>query len=188
MREHNSSDWEGYDWRQWAFGPFARKSRFFGPGEVRLAVLSLLAEGPRHGYELMKEIESRSGGTYKVSAGTMYPTLQQLEDEGMITSEQKESRRVYQITEAGRAELTAQAEKVNEIWTRAERWGDWGRWMGPEAFAATAGPIGNLVKTAMRTVKRSGGQRKVVDQIRDIVESATHEIENLERTFDTSGH
>jgi DNA-binding PadR family transcriptional regulator len=61
--------------------------RFFGPGEVRLALLSLVAEAPSHGYELMKKLEERSAGVYRASAGTVYPTLQQLEDEGLIGSD-----------------------------------------------------------------------------------------------------
>lgn len=178
---HSHWDFEGADWKQWAFGPWGRRGRFFEAGEVRLAILSLLSEGPRHGYDLMKELESRSGGTYKVSAGTMYPTLQQLEDEGLIVSEQKDGRRVYQITAIGRAELDREKETVDEIWKRAARWEDWGRWMGPEAFAMAAGPLGNLTKTTMRAIKRSGGQRKVVESIRDVLDRAAHEIEELEK-------
>jgi DNA-binding PadR family transcriptional regulator len=181
---HTHWDWSGGDWRKSGFfGPWGRRGRFFEHGEVRLAILSLLSEGPRHGYDLMKEMESRSGGTYKVSAGTMYPTLQQLEDEGLIVSEQNEGRRVYQIAAAGRAELEREAETVNEIWKRAARWDDWGRWMGPEAYAMAAEPLGNLMKTTMRAVKRSGGQRKWVESIRDVLDRATHDIEELEKRF-----
>ena len=72
----------------WAFGgafpwaglAFGRHGRFFEAGEVRLAILSLLAEGPKHGYQLMKEMKDRSSGMYSASAGSVYPTLQQLED------------------------------------------------------------------------------------------------------------
>ena len=77
--------------------------RFFAPGELRLALLSLLKDGPKHGYELMKTLEAKSGGTYRASAGAVYPTLQQLEDEGLVTSVQQEGKRVYQITDAGHA-------------------------------------------------------------------------------------
>ena len=78
------------------------RGRFCGPGEVRLALLGLLAEGPRHGYELMGQLEERSGGVYRASAGTVYPTLQQLEDEGLATSETVEGRRVYRRAELER--------------------------------------------------------------------------------------
>jgi DNA-binding PadR family transcriptional regulator len=65
-------------------GPWGFRRRFFEPGEVRIALLSLLKDGPKHGYELMKELEARSGGMYKASAGSVYPNLQLLEDEGLI--------------------------------------------------------------------------------------------------------
>src|SRR5215470_15052099 len=87
------------------FGLFSGPSRFFGPGEVRLALLSMLGETPMHGYELMKRLEERSGGVYRASAGTVYPTLQQLEDEGLIASDLHEGRRIYRITPAGQREL-----------------------------------------------------------------------------------
>src|ERR1700688_4204820 len=63
------------------WGRGGRWGRFFGPGEIRLALLSMLEAGPKHGYELMKELEAKSGGIYKASAGAIYPALQQLEDE-----------------------------------------------------------------------------------------------------------
>src|ERR1700733_12368926 len=81
------------------------KGRFFGAGEMRLAILSLLSEGPKHGYQLMKELAERSGGVYRASAGSVYPTLQQLEDEGMVVAEMQSGRRVYRLTEGGRKEL-----------------------------------------------------------------------------------
>jgi DNA-binding PadR family transcriptional regulator len=89
--------------RHW--GPWVGRGRFFGAGEVRLALLDLLKEEPKHGYQLMKELEARSGGLYQASAGSVYPTLQQLEDEGLVVSEQRDGKRVYRITEAGLSEL-----------------------------------------------------------------------------------
>jgi len=72
---------------QFAGGP--RGGRFFGFGEARLAILSLLKEGPKHGYQLIKELEQRSGGLYRASAGTVYPTLQQLEDEKLLAQQNR---------------------------------------------------------------------------------------------------
>jgi DNA-binding PadR family transcriptional regulator len=169
-----------HDWTSWASAPWGRRGRFFEPGEVRLAILSLLGEDPKHGYELMKAIESRSGGTYNMSAGTVYPTLQQLEDEGMIASEMKDGRRVYQLTDAGRAELEREGESVDEIWRRADRWKDWGPWTGPEAYAV-AGPLGRLMKTTFQAIKRSRAEKNVVDGISQILERASHDIEEMER-------
>ncbi|MBG0741023.1 PadR family transcriptional regulator [Paeniglutamicibacter antarcticus] len=76
-----------------------------GRGEVRSAVLALLAERPMHGYQIIREIEERSGGSWKPSAGSVYPTLQLLADEGFISAEESNGRKVYSLTEAGREEV-----------------------------------------------------------------------------------
>ena len=73
-----------------------------GRGDVRAAVLSLLAEKPMHGYQIIREIEERSGGSWKPSAGSVYPTLQLLADEGLITAEESNGRKTYALTEEGR--------------------------------------------------------------------------------------
>lgn len=73
-----------------------------GRGEVRSAVLALLAERPMHGYQIIHEIEERSGGSWKPSAGSVYPTLQLLADEGLILAEESNGRKIYSLTEAGR--------------------------------------------------------------------------------------
>ena len=74
-----------------------------GRGDVRAAVLALLAEQPMHGYQIIREIEERSGGSWKPSAGSVYPTLQLLSDEGLIRAEESNGRKTYALTEAGRA-------------------------------------------------------------------------------------
>jgi len=143
---------------------------------VRVAILSLLSEGPKHGYELMKALETRSGGSYKVSAGTMYPALQQLEDEGMIVSEQKNGKRVYQLTDLGKGELGREGATVDEIWRRASRWGDWAQWMGPQAVVI-AGPLGELMKATFRAMKRSGSDPAQRERIEEILDRARIELE-----------
>src|ERR1700722_14534684 len=103
-----------------SWGRGGRGGRFFGTGEIRLALLSMLERGPKHGYELMKERETKSGGIYKASAGAIYPALQQLEDEELATSGTAGGKRTYALTDAGRAELEREAESVKKIWQRAE--------------------------------------------------------------------
>ena len=78
-----------------------------GRGDVRAAVLALLAEKPMHGYQIIREIEERSGGSWKPSAGSVYPTLQLLADEGSISAEESNGRKIYSLTEAGREEAAA---------------------------------------------------------------------------------
>ena len=86
-------------------GPRARR------GDVRAAILALLAERPMHGYEMIKEIEERTQGAWVPSAGSIYPTLQMLEDEGLIRGEESEGKRRFTLTEEGTA---AQREKAGE--------------------------------------------------------------------------
>ena len=74
-----------------------------GRGEVRTAVLALLADQPMHGYQIIHEIEERSGGSWKPSAGSVYPTLQLLADEGLISAEESNGRKIYSLTDEGRA-------------------------------------------------------------------------------------
>src|SRR5882757_89470 len=86
-------------------GPRARR------GDVRAAILALLAERPMHGYEMIKEIDERTQGAWTPSAGSIYPTLQMLEDEGLIRGEESEGKRRFALTEAGEQE---QKEKAGE--------------------------------------------------------------------------
>ncbi|ROS61384.1 PadR family transcriptional regulator [Frigoribacterium sp. PhB160] len=72
-------------------------------GEVRAAILALLSERPMHGYQIIHEIDERSGGDWKPSAGSVYPTLQLLADEGLISAEETDGRKVWSLTDTGRA-------------------------------------------------------------------------------------
>jgi DNA-binding PadR family transcriptional regulator len=159
-------------------GPWGARGRFFGPGEVRLALLSLLGERAQHGYELMKGLEERSGGTYRASAGTVYPTLQQLEDEGLAASEPSEGKRVYRITDAGRQEIEGEAETVEEIWQRADDWGSWSDIWDPEASELVR-PAIRLVKAALRSVVRSDDPNRI-DEVREILRDARRRIRALD--------
>lgn len=77
-----------------------------GRGDVRAGILTLLDEGPMHGYQIIREIEKRSNGAWKPSPGSVYPTLQLLADEGLILAAEADGRKTYSITEAGRAEAS----------------------------------------------------------------------------------
>lgn len=89
-----------------------------GRGDVRAAVLALLAEAPMHGYQIIHEIEERSGGSWKPSAGSVYPTLQLLADEGLVTAEESNGRKTYSLTDEGREEVDATGGSVP--WQTAE--------------------------------------------------------------------
>jgi DNA-binding PadR family transcriptional regulator len=76
---------------------------------VRAALLALLAERPMHGYEMIQELDERTGGVWRPSPGSVYPTLQMLEDEGRVTSEEEGGKRLFKLTDAGREEAAGQA-------------------------------------------------------------------------------
>src|SRR3954465_10876682 len=87
-----------------------------GRGNVRAAVLALLAEEPRHGYSIMNELGERSGGLWRPSPGSVYPVLQQLQDEGLVASTDSDGRKVFDLTDEGRRYVEDHAEELNEPW------------------------------------------------------------------------
>ncbi|WP_338930961.1 PadR family transcriptional regulator [Streptomyces netropsis] len=99
-------------------GPGGRARR----GDVRTSILALLKDRPMHGYEMIQEIVERSGGTWKPSPGSVYPTLQLLEDEGLISSASEGGKKLFTLTESGRAEAEAGAQAP---WEEAGRGADW---------------------------------------------------------------
>jgi DNA-binding PadR family transcriptional regulator len=98
----NMNPWDFLDQLRSAFEPRSSSPRM-AKGDVRTAVLTLLAEQPMHGYQIISEIEQRSGGSWKPSAGSVYPTLQLLADEGLITASESNGRKTYALTDAGQA-------------------------------------------------------------------------------------
>jgi DNA-binding PadR family transcriptional regulator len=152
--------------------------RFFGPGELRLALLALLADAPGHGYDLMSRLEARFDGAYQASAGAIYPTLQQLEDERLVRLAPNEDRKVYQLTPAGQAEVGAHAPEIEGIWARAASRGEWAPLRDPHA-AEIVGPALRLIKAAVKAIVKSHGDSVVVDQIQEILAESRRRIEQL---------
>jgi DNA-binding PadR family transcriptional regulator len=100
----------GFDWGPFGRGPRVRK------GDVRAAALVLLSEQPRNGYQIIQEIAERSGGMWKPSSGSVYPALQQLEDEGLVEVETQEGKRSFKLTEAGRTYVEAHKAELGAPW------------------------------------------------------------------------
>jgi DNA-binding PadR family transcriptional regulator len=97
-------------------GPWSQARR----GNVRVAILSALAEQPMHGYQIMQHLESRSAGMWRPSPGSVYPTLQLLEDQGFVKSEEIQGRRVFSLTEDGKSEAQQSKERFGTPWEDAE--------------------------------------------------------------------
>jgi DNA-binding PadR family transcriptional regulator len=108
--------WQG-TWRGMG-GPGGRRSRA-RRGDVRAAMLLLLEEEPRNGYQLMEEIETRSSGAWRPSPGSVYPALAQLEDEGLIRADESGGRRSFELTDEGRAYVAENREALGSPWDEA---------------------------------------------------------------------
>ncbi|MEU1706711.1 PadR family transcriptional regulator [Streptomyces sp. NPDC005706] len=143
---HGRGGFGGFEGRRAAFGPFGPGGPGWGPGgpgfgpgqwgprgrggprgrarrgDVRASILALLKERPMHGYEMIQEIAERSGGAWKPSPGSVYPTLQLLEDEGLIVSESEGGKKLFALTDSGR---TAAEDGPEAPWEEASRGVDW---------------------------------------------------------------
>lgn len=161
-------------------GGIGPTGRFFGPGELRLAVLALIAEQPGHGYQVMTRLADRFNGTYEPSAGSIYPTLQLLEDEGLVRVEAEDGRKVHHVTDEGARAVAEQAGEIERLWGRAASRGEWGMFRDPDA-AEIIGPALRLVKAAVKALAHTHGDPRVIEQIQDIFVEARRKIERLEK-------
>lgn len=166
---HGSDEWGG--------GRGGRgRSRLFGPGELRLLLLHLVAESPRHGYDLIRSIEDMTGGNYAPSPGIVYPTLSLLTDEGVASELAGEgSRKSFAATDAGREELAKRADELAALIERVK------------SIAASeprsAPPIGRAVANLMAALRGRAGagelDKETIHQIADILDDAARKIERL---------
>ncbi len=117
-------------------------------GDVRTAVLTLLAEQPMHGYQIIREIDERSSGAWKPSAGSVYPTLQLLVDEGLVEAEETGGRKVYALTDAGRSVADAEtADATQAPWETAGKRDGAHRTALPKAGAELAQAVAQVGRT-----------------------------------------
>ena len=128
-------DYLDFDALPWPFGSSStrqkrgrryRRSRWkwFERGDLKFAILALIKEKPMHGYEVMQALEDESAGCYKASPGSVYPTLQLLEDQGHVTARDQAGRKIYSITDEGRAYLEENREHVEHIFERVSKFSD----------------------------------------------------------------
>ncbi|TMR21550.1 PadR family transcriptional regulator [Nonomuraea turkmeniaca] len=165
--------------RRAASGGLGPTGRFFGPGELRLAVLALIAEQPGHGYQVMTRLADRFNGTYEPSAGSIYPTLELLEDEGLVRVEQSDGRKVYHVTDEGSRAAEEQADEIERLWGRAASRSEWGMFREPEA-AEIIGPALRLVKAAVKALHHAHHDPRVVERIQEVFVEARQRIEELD--------
>jgi len=116
-----------------------------GRGDVRAAILALLRDGPRNGYQIMSEIEERSGGAWRPSPGAVYPALSQLADEGLISAEESGGKRTFSLTDAGRQYVVDNPHMARGAWESTEQQE---AWQLPSLFAAAARLGSGIVQLA----------------------------------------
>ena len=175
-------EWEfdGAPWDWWFGGRGrhrrSRRGRWFGAGDMKYVILKLLRERPMHGYEVMKALEEHTHGCYKPSPGTVYPTLQWLEDEGLVSSEEVDGKKVYSITEAGQDFLRENKSTVDEIFDRIEETLDG---FLDDPMPDVTRLVGKLVSQAYRTTWKVRGDSQKMESVIDILGRATDELREL---------
>lgn len=151
----------------------SRSRRFFDHGDLRLVILALLAEAPRHGYELIKALEDLTGGAYSPSPGVIYPTLTLLEEQGLATAEADGAKKLYSATEAGHAALEGEKAAVDALFQRMAETSEHRSAYAPRFVRA----MENL-KTAIRLKLAQGGlDEKTIDAIADAIDEAARAVE-----------
>lgn len=169
--------WQGFGFgpRDWGFRGGRSRRQWFGAGDMKYVILKLLKDKPRHGYEVMKELEEQLHGCYSASPGTVYPTLQWLEDEGLVRAKDVEGKKVYEITDLGLKFLEEHRDVVEDIFDRVKDAVD-------EVLGGGMGDLNRAMGTLMRSAYRMGWRSKddaVRQKISDILKRAAQEIDAL---------
>jgi DNA-binding PadR family transcriptional regulator len=147
----------------------------FEQGDLKYVILRLLEEKPRHGYEIIKELESRFGGSYAPSPGTVYPTLTMLEDIGYARVVPEEGgKKIYEITDEGRKHLAEHSTTVNDIFDRIARF--------VEGFTDTPMTELNqafqrLARATYKTATTHIREKETLNKLREIIQRAADEID-----------
>ena len=154
-----------------------RGRRMFDGGELRLILLKLIEEQPRHGYDLIREIEERSGGAYAPSPGVVYPTITLLDDMGLIEAQQSEgAKKLFAVTEAGTAELEANAEQVAALIARLSAIGEERQKVDATSIRRA---MGNLREVLVNRLNSGEVDDEVLHQIVALLDEAAQKIERL---------
>jgi DNA-binding PadR family transcriptional regulator len=152
------------------------RGRVFGKGDLKYVILDLLQDRPAHGYDLIRALEERFRGFYSPSPGSVYPTLQMLEDLDYVSATQRDGKKVYTITDEGRKFLEENRQSVEDVWGRA------GEGWDPELAAEMremwreVGGLGRLFGGEMRAGRVD---RDKLSRVREVIARATREIEDI---------
>ena len=156
-----------------------KRGQMFESGEMKYIILTLVREQPRHGYDIIKALEERTGGCYTPSAGTVYPTLQLLEDQGYIRGAEMAGRKVYHITPEGEAFLDEHKNVVQDILDRVR---DTLKHVAGGSMGRLNEAVAGLVGASYRAAWPRGQDAPQTDSIIKILTRATDEIRAMRTT------
>ena len=174
---HRRGPWDGWMFSGFGAGAGGRSRwRMYDRGDLKFVILKLLRGRPMHGYEVMRALEEQSGGCYRASPGTVYPTLQMLEDQGYVRVVEEEGRRVYHITEVGRAHLDQNQDVVEDI---ADRVSDFTSRFFRAEMGELAGRFGRLAQVTFERMVKWPGDEEVSARVKEVIERALRDMEAI---------
>ena len=156
------------------FFPFERHSRIFEKGDLKYVILSLLKDKPSHGYEIIRALEDYFHGFYTPSAGSVYPTLQMLEDMGYVSASERDGKKVYTVTAEGLKFLKEQADVIDKI---KDQMSEWWHPRNMEEFHDTIDELRGLGRLVGQKAHHLGAEKWT--KIKDIVMRARRDIEEI---------
>ena len=156
------------------FFPFERHSRIFEKGDLKYVILSLLKDKPSHGYEIIREMEDYFHGFYTPSAGSVYPTLQMLEDMGYVSSSERDGKKVYTVTAEGLKFLKEQQVTIDKI---KDQMSEWWHPRNIEEFHDTISELRNLGRLVGRKAHHLEPEKWT--RIKEVVSRTCRDIEEI---------
>ena len=155
-----------------------RRARFFERGALKYLIIDIISEKPRHGYDIIREIEERTGGYYSPSPGTVYPTLQMLEDIGHLRIKEENGKKVYEITDEGKAYLKEHKERVKKHRERMSECCP----PGSEERVNLMFELRKVFYTIAETARRNFPDADQIKEIKKVLEKAKNDVENIMKT------
>lgn len=174
--------WGDFGFGAWGRQPWRGPRRFrWNPlerGDLKFVILRLISDKPMHGYEVMQALEEESGGGYKPSPGSVYPTLQMLEDEGLLRCREEEGKKVYEITQEGEAYLEENEDLVEKIFDRVGAFAN--GFFGKDTRELTAA-FSRLAQSCFEGTFSGRLDSQAIKRMAEILDRARGEIEEVMR-------
>lgn len=175
-----------FDFDAFFMGPRKRRGggrkfrwKIFERGDLKFMVLRILSQEPMHGYDVMKALEKESAGMYRPSPGSVYPTLQMLQDEGYLSVVEADGKKIYDITDTGRAYLEENSDVVDEVFDRVDHFAD--RFFGGD-MKDLSSSFKRLASITFDEAFRWGTSEEVLTEMRAVLEDAADRLEKIRAT------